>query len=865
MVIVMVLAAPALAQDPVANYLQRMGLNHLLALHLEEALSRALPDEREDLQLRLVALYSQLIDETEDPVLREVLEERSLRLLATASAEAGLELQLALLRARYRVVEQVAENHRLRQADPKALQRARDQLPGLVRELNAQRGRIEDQLRLTENRLDRATGSEAATLTARSESLLELSSRATFLTAWALYYQSWLNQRPDNARVAEGHFAKLIGAEGPRPAPEEISLDLREVEAVARSIHGMALCKSVTSSVATAIAWIELLEVSGSYGPLRKEVPAWKIAIYLEHGEYRNARQVLADYSTRGQTLPLTWVRLAAIGALEGDRRSGERARLARETLTWLAAHGELRQVLDLSERYGSETLGHEGFAFRYVRGVQHYERARDAHGSEQPTNDPNLLAGYRSAAEEFAAALEEADADRYPEATASCRTLVAWCRYFEGRFLEARAAFELAAPHLTPEKAMEAMWMAVVSLDRVVQTSREPRHAEELWALIDRVLQRFPNSPHAPKLILKRALGTNEVSPDVVEDLLSIGPESEVYDAAQRRAAYVLFQLFRSARGEERLAYGNEYLAVSLPLVSRAAQSLDPDDDEAVGRYVSRCRRLLEVALAGGIDRVVAAGNVLADLEDLQRLHGVDLSAHRDEFDYRRIQQHLEGEQVAAATTIANRMHERDPEVIWTRLANRALFEYGVTRWRQSEHQAVVNPADLDLVVRFGSRIVDEFSSDPGAIRRPGVLAYYVTLAEARFVLWERSPSSSRARSALELYLQVLEVRPHDAGSLRAAGLLSEHVGEPQRALEYWRLLAAGSPPGTHRWYEAKFRLITLLAEIDPARARAVMDQHKGLDPSLGPEPWASRFTALDERIPPAPGQPIEGDGDGG
>ena len=76
-------------------------------------------------------------------------------------------------------------------------------------------------------------------------------------------------------------------------------------------------------------------------------------------------------------------------------------------------------------------------------------------------------------------------------------------------------------------------------------------------------------------------------------------------------------------------------------------------------------------------------------------------------------------------------------------------------------------------------------------------------------------------------------------------------------------RILAAGSPAGTHRWYEAKFRLITLLAEIDPARARGVMDQHKGLNPNLGPEPWASRFAALDARIPPA--QLQGGPSDGG
>ena len=84
----------------------------------------------------------------------------------------------------------------------------------------------------------------------------------------------------------------------------------------------------------------------------------------------------------------------------------------------------------------------------------------------------------------------------------------------------------------------------------------------------------------------------------------------------------------------------------------------------------------------------------------------------------------------------------------------------------------------------------------------------------------------------------------------LRAAAGLAERFGKTDRALACWRLLAAGSEAGTEPWYEAKFHLISLLAEVDPVRARLVMDQYKQLNPEYGPQPWAARLLGLDRRI---------------
>ena len=252
--VVVVFGGAAVARgDEVAAYLEQRGLDGLLAVHLEERLESVGGDERESLVLQLVGIYARLLESTDDPVLLRNLQARSRRLLAAASPEAGQELLLALLRGAYRGAEKIAESHRLRQSNEQDVQRARDTLSDIIPKLSRLRKQIDSRLTHTERRLMRAGGTDAEVMAERAEELQRLLTQCTFLTAWALYYQSWLHDRPENARVAQELFADLLGAESSRPQPREISVDLRAIEAIARSILGMALCKSVTASADIAL------------------------------------------------------------------------------------------------------------------------------------------------------------------------------------------------------------------------------------------------------------------------------------------------------------------------------------------------------------------------------------------------------------------------------------------------------------------------------------------------------------------------------------------------------------------------------------------------------------------------------------
>lgn len=855
----------AVHADDVADYLEQHGLKNLLAVHLEQQVEAAKSEERGDLVLRLASLYAELLDEASDAARRRDLEERSKRLLEKAPANSAEELRLALLRISYRAAEKTAENHRLRLATAAEIDAAKQSLNEIIPQLNTLRQRLKHEVESSDRRLARAAGNAAAAIGQVGEQVRNLAAQTMFLNAWALYYSSWLNQKGDQARDAEMLFASLLQTESTTPQPSDISVDLRSSESIARSILGMAMCKSVTASPATAIAWINLLDHENTFEALRTQAPAWKIAIHLEHREYEQVRAIVSAAQRGGgeqDGIPLTWLRLIAVHTLEDSQRSRLGEDLARFAVLEIASRGELQQILDLANRYGPESLGSSGFVLQYVHGLIKYQQAREAHGSDAPTLDLPLLTMYAAAQEQLSSALNQPDSSSWSRpATAgsvspvvSCRRLIAWCQYFQSRFLDAKRAFEAVSNELSGSEAAESQWMAIVCLNKLVEAGNDPASQAQLAELTDRFLNLFPSHERAPMLRLRNAITNKEVIESAVEELLAISPGSEVYEAAQRRAADILYQLFRSARGDDRFYQANRFLSVAVPLVSDPGRLPNGDDVTAAESYLTRCRQILEVALADGVQQAHAAQAVFDALDQWREAGGagVDWAAYSDEIDCRHVQAHLIRGDSQDAATAADELWSRDSASIWTRLATRAMFKHGHARWKNADSTDDEKSLGLDIVMKYGGRVLHEFTEQAGS--SGAAIGYQAAVAEASMAMWERNGETDKAKAALYLYERLLVARPRNAAFLRAAALLAEGIGDRSKALDLWRRLASGAPADSELWYEAKYRLIKLLAMTDPPRAREVMDQHKQLNPDYGPEPWGGMLKGLDEQIPWGP-----------
>lgn len=833
--------------DAVADYLERHGLTRLLAVHLEQRLGHLTGDHRGAMLERLAKLYADLLEEEVDAAKRSDLEQRSRRILEQAPQSGSEELRLALLRASYRTAERIAESHRLRMATADELETARRVLADITPQLGALRQRVRENLDAVERRRSRAFGSESASINEGADRVRNLLSQCTFVNAWALYYQAWLTNQREAALAAEPLFAELLMTESSHPNPGEVSEDLRGNEAVARSILGMALCKSLTASNATAVAWVELLQHAGTFAPLRKEAAAWRAAIELEHGEFQRVMETLEQHRLDGFEIPPAWLRLAAVYSLEAEGTRGANA-LAQLALTELATQGELPQVLDLATRYGTRALGQSGFPFRYVEGVIAYQQARQAHGSDEPTAVPEIAAQYQKAVELLARALDEGDVGKHAAAASACRRLRAWCLYFQRRFMDAQLAFDEAAHQSSGTDAADAAWMAIVSLDKLMESEASAEAQARLAELSDRFVRMHGDDSRAATLRLKRTINSGEISPSIVAELLAIGPDTPVYDSAQRRAADVLYQLFRQAAPEDRSNLAMQFLSVSLPQVTdRGAISAGADNQW----LVTRCRQVLEVALAEGIERSSPARAALDMVEVLDREYAVDLAAHRDEFDCRRAQERLLADDLQSASTLADGLWQRSPNSIWARLAVRAVFKHAHRVWKNPATDRQAKDTAVELVVRHGGRVLHEFKDDPDALNQTGAIGYHSAVAEASMEVWEQTGDQERGRAARFLFERLLSARPGNAVFLRSAAILNERLGDSARALECWRRLVAGATAGSLSWYEAKFHLIQMLAKVDPQRAREVMDQHKLLNPEFGPEPWGAMLKGLDEQIP--------------
>ncbi|HRP63149.1 MAG TPA: hypothetical protein PK400_07650 [Phycisphaerales bacterium] len=850
----------ATGADDVAAYLERHGLTELLAVHLESLVATSEGEARDQLMLRLAAVYAMLLDSIKDDEARKRIEARSSRLLESAS-EGAEELRLALLRTAYREAERLAEDVRLRRTASEDVSRARAMFAELVPRLEALEAYFDRTLSQIDRRIARSTGNEATSLSERAEQLHQLHAGCRFITAWAMYYQSLLTEprSAESAKKAERLFAQLLRVEGPNVDPESVSIDLRQVESFARSILGMALCRSLTTSDVDALRWLALLEHEAAASVVREQTPVWRLVVRMEHRRFAQALQELQELIASERAIPTSWLRLIAVYAIEGEHGSREAQRMVQIALAELAARGELQQVLELAERYGVDALGtpggETGFALHFVRGLLLYREARALHeasAAEAASEDATRL--YRNAIEQLRLGLASAmsaEADRRHEshsaAEAVSRRLIAWAMFYSRQYATAWQEFVRSCEGLSPGEASESHWMAIVSLDRLFESdavaSRDASLRTEQRDLMDRFLAEYPSSPHAGTLMLRRAIEAEELSIELAEQLLAIPPHDDAYLPARHRVTAYLYSLYRKAGAAQRALHGDRFLSVAVPLMAVP--------DSLAARRLVNVRRVLDVSLSERIERLDAAQRALAELERITSA-GESVDAIADELDYRRVQERLLAGDMAAAIQIADGLWERASaggDAAWSDLGSRAMFHAAHRRWKSISAPASGAALDelLHMIVRYGGRIVREFELDESSSSmNANVIAYHQAVAEASMLLFEMHRDLERGRAALFLYQRLLEAQPRNAGYLHAAAVLGEQLGDKAFALDCWRRLAAGQTAGTEGWFEARWRMLTLLADIDIDHARQVMAQHVQLYPDYGPDPWGARLRAL-------------------
>lgn len=836
--------------DDVASFLETRDFDRLLAIHLEQEMEGLSGDARADAAQRLARLYAHLLMQADDRGDRAYLETRGLQLLKGIPSGQADDLRVELINGRYLVAEDVAERHRLRLDDLGETQQAIETLDELIEQLQRIRLRVERDLQGTSRSIERGTPFRSTSRRERLAKQEQLLRRTRYLLGWATYYRAWLSGDAMMAEQAQAIFAELLELQPGSIKPEYVSRDLRSEDVIAWSILGMAASRGITHSSVSTMQWFDLLEEGNVPESIRAMLPAWRLAVLLDNGDFAGSSasvsQILDRLERSGTVVPTSWWRLIAVHALEAD--DGFAMEVADRAIAELAARNALNHLYDLVERYGEILSDRDGFALAYARGVLLFQDAKSKSNAEGLPETEAARTAYQDAQRQLALALQQSDRQRWGSAQVACSSLLAWSHYFQGHYMDARDQFlQLLDREEDRSRFEESLWMAIVCQDHLVRITDRPEAVQELDGLVDRYLEAFPDGARSGELTVRRS-ARSEASLEAVERLLAVAEDDPVWIQAQQGASRMLYKLFGQEQGTQRVESGSRYLTIAVPLLMLDVERA-PDDAAAAGRALARSRRILEVALDDNLQRLVAADSVLSTMQVMDTFPIEPPDGYMEEIAYRAVQLNLSRGSIDAAAQLVGSLLESDPGGLWTRLAVRSIFRATRDRWIASDPDGD-RRADAARLIHYGNLLLTEAASIPEALEAPGMVAVASIVAQAGLESWLVSRDERMAAESWRLYGELLEAHPRNQEFLRGRGLLSPSQGDLDEAMRCWRILMVGTSSGSKPWFEARTNLIEHLSEVDPSRAGDVLRQHLVLFPDWGPEPWADRLRAVSKKL---------------
>lgn len=872
--------------DALEAYLVRLGLTSLLAEHLELRLAALPRDQRGPVAERLAKLYVQLLESASDSQARGAWERKADALLADVPEAEGFELRISLSRALYIRAEDICERSRLRLAAEDEIaeaDRVLRQLEPQLREIAVKVHRRVDTLERIEKQGDATDELNRQLADAR-----RIRSLAFYYSGWCSYYLALLTGSEPAAIEAFKSFGWLLNSPNGRLATlDRIPTALLRYEHVARAAVGCALAASVRGNDDEAMGWLEAVEEADELpDAVRGQLLLRKIGILGEARRWADLERTirLARNSDRGggganlRPLQATEARLLAVVTLESDRRVAASTieSLSKIALGDLIARGEVAQVLNLVEKYGTAPIGESGFVVHYVRAVKAYDEARTAHkaaggDAEEPATADNVINLYRAAAGLLDAALGQSDAAVFKPERVRAAMFAARASFYAGDFLPAADGFQRAwdiatsIDRASPE-AEEALWLCVIALDRAAARPGAPTELSarrgQTGALF---LQTYPDSPRAARLLLMRAAAGDISDDEAMRVLEGVAKDSPMYEAARRQVARILYNRFRASSGPERDFAALKFISVAEELLAidrRAATQVAGKDPQAAERAIVRARQLLDALLGVSSPDADRAQSTLDLCRSLATVTGTPIDAHEAELLYRELQIAVARGQDDLARAAADKLAELpSAQREFAPAAERLLYRAAVNRFRAAAGESErYEPAKN--IVAYGVRLIDRL----GVVRPAGqtdstLLGVQAAVAEAAYVLWigsggTASGGGDEAMRDLSLRLDklVLKSAPSAADVLRRVATTAEASDDQRLALECWSVLLAAAASGSDSWFEARYHALRLIARLEPMRGRDLLAQHRALFPNYGPSPWGDRIRELDDSLRAAP-----------
>jgi tetratricopeptide (TPR) repeat protein len=515
---------------------------------------------------------------------------------------------------------------------------------------------------------------------------------------------------------------------------------------------------------------------------------------------------------------------------------------------------GEIQHVHDLFRRFGTAPIAEHGFIAAYLRSLDLYEQAQKEHtandgNGKESANDPAIITRYREAAALLKLAIESSDAAAYPVELSKALVRRGLALFRAGDFEAAADQLEEASAKAADvNDRREALWFAIVSLDRAVQSGKVSLRAR-CDQLASMLVRQYPGSERAVAL-LPRLVGSSQISGDeAIKSLLEIPSESPLYLTARSEALRYLYAKFKQARPADR-----EFIALQVAdigdevirLYSKLATSgLDQDSRDAAERLNVRARQVVDVILASPSPDPARAESLLQLIDSAAAYHAVPIDKLAPELEYYRFQIALVRNDPGQADVHYGKIQAlaaSNPDAAKFRaLCENARFTRAVQAWSVSREDVQLSRE----VVRHGEAII----AREGDHSTPWFATVLDRTSAAAFVVW-RGASEVPMRDLIIKIDGMLLSTTRTAAGLRRMAFALESLGRTQEALDAWREILSGVDEGASEWYEALVESIRLLSESDAKAAADLLKQHEVLHPDLGPEPWRTRLEDLKKQV---------------
>ena len=695
----------------------------------------------------------------------------------------------------------------------------------LEREASLERSRLA-------SRLLRTSGIETDLVAEEQRRLDAESVRARFLAGWSQVQRATLAADPAEARVAarqaQSRLLPLLDAGSDDPRPSEVSVDRRGDTGFAQTILGAAIARGALEGAAEGRAWLELLSQANVDRAILAARPAWELLMLAAADDAESMQAMLDRWpQERGGEGPPRpeWLRMAAVAAWPRASRSSRWAAPLDAALAASASRGDLAGVGEVIDRLAAEASPPSPLAQAWHEAWAARDRAVRVGGAEDWLDASDRLL---RVANMLAARGEPGrpGAARFERLAVEC-------------LLEAVAPAEaIAVLDRSGDESPESAWLRLVALDRLrgVGAPEARSLAEAQWSEAGRrFLEMHPDHPRA-SLVAVRLGGERMDLPSLEAFATTRDPQlaREARVAIAERLAIAAkddrLELARTLRRLGPTMLERDRALAKDPAARREAMSLleatlvveDPDPARAAALI-----DLLDPEAAA-----VAGAAISARDRDAWLLHRADLAW-------------IEGDAAAAQNSrdLAMNAARNRGDSAWAGAAARRWLARIAAKWSPESADA----ASSEALWRAASDVLElAEASDPVV---PAAAVEAMRAAEAR---WRISGDLGHARSWRSAAARAMEAAPSAAASTSFAEAAFA-LGDANAAVEAAREALSRSSRGDAGWRRAKRLQIEALAKLDPAQARAVLEQWKVLDPQWRDGEDGRAIVELDRRLPPA------------